>query len=216
MKVILTGATGLVGGESLRQSLVRPDVTQVVSIGRRKSGVSNPKLTELAHEDFLDFRPVAEHFRGADLCIYCLATYSHKVSRSDYETITVGFLSAFIDALAAESPNSAFCFFSSQGTRADGRSWMRALNVKGRAEEVVLNSVFPRRYVFRPGYIHPTQPREKPMFMDTMFAPFFRIFPFIGVEAAELARVMLQTGVSDARETAVLENSDMRTALARP
>lgn len=214
MKIIVTGATGLVGGEALRQSLEWPGVTQVVSLGRRKCGLVDSKLNDLVLENFLDFQPVAEHLRGADLCLYCLATYNYKVSRADYETITVDYLNAFISALSDESPNAAFSYFSAQGAQPNGRSWMHALNVKGRAETVVLNSDFPRRYVFRPGYIHPTRPREKPMLMDMLATPFFRLFPFIGIEAADLARVMIQTGLTSEATNAVLENSDMRAALA--
>ncbi len=216
MKIIVTGATGLVGGEALRQALTWPGVTEVVSLGRRTCGIDDPKLTDVVHDDFSDLRAVADHFCGVDLCVYCLAAYSYRMSRAQYATITVEYLRAFLDVICEISPDAAFSYFSAEGAQLNGRSWMHTLNVKGRAETLVLESPLPRRYVFRPGYINPTSPRENPMLMDMLAAPFFRVLPSIGVESADLARVMIETGLADMRETAVLGNADIRDATAIP
>jgi len=214
MKLVVTGGTGLVGGEVLRQSLQRPEITRVVALGRRRAGLADPRLTELVVEDFLDLDPVAEHLRGVDLCCHCLAAYIHRVGRAAYQTITVGYLDSLIRALEAASPGAAFCMFTTEGSRQDGGSWVRTLNVKGEAEQRLLASRLPRKYILRPGYINPTQPRARPVFYDPLMKPMFRLFPSMGIESADLARVMIETGLSDTRPEAVIENRELR-ALCR-
>jgi uncharacterized protein YbjT (DUF2867 family) len=210
VKVAITGGTGLVGGEVLRQSLRHPVVTNVASLGRRRTGLNDAKLTELVVDDFLDLAPVSEHLRDVDLCCHCLAAYVHRVGRSAYETITVGYLDSLIRALETASPNAALCMFTTEGTRQDGGSWVRTLNVKGEAERHVLASRLPRKYIFRPGYINPTRPRARPVFYDMLMKPVFRLFPSLGIEAADLATAMVEIGLSDTRPRAVLENRDLR------
>jgi uncharacterized protein YbjT (DUF2867 family) len=209
VKLVITGGTGLVGGEVLRQSLRRPGVTSVVSLGRRRTGFSDAKLTELVVDDFLDLAPISEHLRDVNLCCHCLAAYSHRVGRSAYETITVDYLDSLIRALETASPNAAFCMFTTEGTRQDGGSWIRTLNVKGEAERHLLASRLPRKYIFRPGYINPTRPRARPVFYDMLMKPIFRLFPSLGIEAFDLAAAMIEVGLSDKRPQAVLENKDL-------
>jgi len=210
MKVLVTGGTGLVGNAVLRKALEHPDTTRVVSLGRRRTRLDNPKLIEVVAEDFLDLAPVESRLRGVGLCIHCLATYSHRMRREEYEQVTVGYLDALIRSLEKVSPGTAFCYFSAEGARRDGKSWLPALNVKGRAEQRLMEAGFPRKYVFRPAYIYPTQTRRHPVFYDPVMKPVFRLFPALGIESADLARVMLETGLSDPRPEAVLENREMR------
>ena len=73
----------------------------------------------------------------------------------------------------------------------------------------MLDAGFPRKYFFRPAYIHPTRPRAHPVFYDPLMKPVFRLFPSLGIESADLAWVMIQTGLSDPRPVAVLENREM-------
>jgi uncharacterized protein YbjT (DUF2867 family) len=211
MKLVLTGATGLVGGAVLQVALHHPRITSVVSLGRRQTGVIHPKLTELMVEDFLGLAPVAAHLADADLCCHCLAAYIHRVGRAAYQTITVGYLDSLIGVLETASPAAAFCMFTTEGTRQDGKSWIWTMNVKGQAETCLLASRLPRKYIFRPGYIYPTRPRARPVFYDMLMKPVFRLFPAIGIESADLARVMIEVGLSDPRPEAVLGNREIRS-----
>ena len=210
MKVLVTGGTGLVGNAVLRQSLEHPETARVVSLGRRRAALDSPKLTEVIVEDFLDLAPVERHLKGVGLCLYCLAAYSNRMDRAAYERITVGYLDMLIRSLEAASPGAAFCLFSAGGARRDGKSWLNAFNVKGRAEQRLMAARFPRKYIFRPAYIHPTRPRAHPLLYDPIVKPVFRLFPSIGIESADLARVMVETGLNDPRPEAVLENREMR------
>jgi uncharacterized protein YbjT (DUF2867 family) len=210
VKAVVTGGTGLVGGEVLRQCLDHPEIGEVVSLGRNPTGLNSPKLTEVMVADFMDLSPVRGHLLGAGICFHCLAAYANRVGRRAYERITIGYLDALIRALEEVSPEATFCCFSAEGARRDGGSWLPALNVKGRAEKRVLEAGFPRRYFFRPAYICPSRRRAHPVFYDALMRPVFRLIPSLGISSADLARVMIGTGLHDPRPEAVLENRKMR------
>ncbi len=114
------------------------------------------------------------------------------------------------------APKAAFVTFTTEGARQDGRSWIRTLNVKGEAERLVLGSRLPRRYVFRPRYIYPSRPRARPVFYDLVMRPVFRLMPSIGIESADLARAMLETGMNDPRPEAMIENREIREIAGCP
>lgn len=214
-KLLLTGATGLVGGEVLDLALGDARVTGVLAIGRRATGRAHPKLSERVLADFAEVGALGAGLRGVGLTVHCLAAYNHRVGRTEYERITVGYLDALIRTLEAASPEAAFCLFSSGGAARSGRSPVAALNAKGRAEKRLMAAAFPRRYVFRPGYIRPGRPRPRPLFYDPLVAPIFRLFPWFGVDSADLARAMLETGLEDPRPAAVFENGDIRRLAGR-
>ncbi len=216
VKLVLTGATGLVGGEVLRQALAYPGVAQVISLGRHPAGVADPKLVEVQVTDFEELGSAEAHLAGAGLCCYCLAAYSYRTGRAEYRRITVDYLANLLSVLERVAPKAAFVTFTTEGARPDGRSWIRTLNVKGEAERLVLGSRLPRRYVFRPGYIYPSRPRARPVFYDLVMQPVFRLMPSIGIESADLARAMLETGMNDPRPEAVIENREIREIAGCP
>ncbi|HSF93866.1 MAG TPA: hypothetical protein VLA52_02485 [Thermohalobaculum sp.] len=215
MRALLTGATGLVGDAVLRRCLDDSRISAVVSLGRRRTGLDHPKLTEIEVADFADLSPQRAHLGGVGVCFHCLAAYRNRVGGAAYERVTVAYLAALLAVLKAESAQATFCYFGAEGTRRDGKSWVPALNVKGRAERMVIEAGFPRRYFFRPAYICPSRPRAHPVFYDPVMKPLFRLFPWLGISSADLARAMVETALTDPRAEAVLENREMRGMAAR-
>lgn len=212
--VLLTGATGLVGGSVLRSLLAADDVQRIVSLGRRPTGFVDTKLKEVSIADFADTSALTPHLEGIDAVFHCLSTYSSMVTRSEYETITLTYLQALLDAAAKSAPQSTFCLFSAAGARPDGGGLSFALRTKGGAENLLFASTLPRKYAFRPAYIAPSHPREKPKFSDTLMTPIFRLLPAIGIISHDLAEVMLYAARHEARSEAVFENGEMRRMLA--
>src|SRR4051812_18387139 len=88
MKVILFGATGMVGQGVLRECLLAPDVERVLTVGRRATGQSHEKLQELVHKDLLDFSSVEEALTGYDACFFCLGISSAGMTEEDYRRVT--------------------------------------------------------------------------------------------------------------------------------
>ncbi len=148
MKVILFGATGMVGQGALREALAAPDVERVLVVGRTALGKTDPKLRELVHADFSDFTPVAAELTGYDACLFCLGVSSAGLTEAEYTRITYELTLAAARVLAAQNPAMTFIYISGAGTRSDERGGMWA-RVKGRTENALLALPFKAAYMFR-------------------------------------------------------------------
>ena len=73
-RVVIVGASGMVGGYALRSALENGAVLSVTSIGRKKLGISHPKLTEVLHPDFADCSALAETLARQDAAVFALRT----------------------------------------------------------------------------------------------------------------------------------------------
>src|SRR5882672_10845969 len=185
----------MVGGYALRYALDDAAVRSVTSIGRRKLGVSHPKLNEVLHQDFLDCSALAEALSEQDAAVFCLGTYTGSVSDAELRTITAGYTIEFARVLGTSSPTAAFSFLSGSGADPTGRSRMAFARYKGEAEKALLASGFPCVYIFRPAYIYPVQPRKEPNLSYRLLRaiyPVFRVlFPNQVIRADDLARAMV-------------------------
>jgi uncharacterized protein YbjT (DUF2867 family) len=197
--VLLTGGTGMVGGEALKACLANIEVGKVTSLVRRASGVSHEKLNEVLNEDFLDYADQKKHFEGVDLALFCLAVYQGKVSKKEYSEITVDYTDAFARTLKKESPEAVFCLFSASGADSTEKSRMQFARDKGAAENRVFAAGFPRAHAFRPGYIYPVVKRREPNFayrITRRLYPLMKaIFPGSVVTSEHLAKAMLSIGL---------------------
>jgi uncharacterized protein YbjT (DUF2867 family) len=153
MKVVIFGATGMVGQGVLRESLLASDVEQVLAVVRKPTGVRHPKLREVELADFADLTPIVEQLAGYDACFYCLGVSSVGLDEAAYTRVSYDYPIAAARVLAKLNPDLTFVYVSGAGTNPDGRAmWAR---VKGRTEQAVLE-MFPNGYAFRPGFIQPT------------------------------------------------------------
>src|SRR5580692_7170541 len=193
-RLVIVGATGMVGGYALRYALENSAVGGVTSIGRRKVGISHPKLKEVSHPDFADCSALADTLAGQDAAIFCLGTYTGAVSDAELRTITVGYTVEFARVLRSSSPGAAFSFLSGNGADPTGRSRIAFARYKGQAENALLAMAFPHVYIFRPAYIYPVEPQKEPNFSYGLLRaiyPIFRvIFPNLVISADDLGRVM--------------------------
>ncbi|MFC1608338.1 hypothetical protein ACFL47_10250 [Candidatus Latescibacterota bacterium] len=214
INVIIIGSTGMIGSLVQEMCLSRDDVSSVTSITRRNTGVSHPKLTEIIHDNFLDFSGVGEHFKNQDVCFYCLGVYTGAVSKDEFRTITVDFTSAFSEMLRKQSVATSFCFLSGQGADQTEKSRVMFARDKGAAENMLLGLDFENTFIFRPGYIYPSTPRKEPNFSYKLtrwlYKPILsRIYPNIGISSADFARAMVETGFHGGEKT-ICENKDIR------
>ncbi len=121
-RIVIVGATGMVGGYALRYALENPAVGSVTSIGRRKLGILHPKLKEVLHQDFADCSALADVLSGQDAAAFCLGTYTGTVPDAELRTITVGYTVEFARVLHLSSPDAAFSFLSGNGADPTGKS----------------------------------------------------------------------------------------------
>jgi uncharacterized protein YbjT (DUF2867 family) len=215
-RLVIVGATGMVGGYALRCALDHPAVGRVTAIGRRNLGISHPKLDEVLHRDFADCSALAGTLSGQDAAIFCLGTYTGSVSDAELRKVTVDYTVEFARVLHSSSPDVAFSFLSGNGADPTGRSRMAFARYKGEAETTLLAAGFPRVYIFRPAYIYPVEPRREPNLSYRMLRaiyPVFRmLFPNQVIPADELGRAMVDVAVRGRaeREARIFENRDIR------
>jgi uncharacterized protein YbjT (DUF2867 family) len=146
MKVLLFGSTGMVGQGVLRECLLDPDVTEVISVVRKATGQKEEKVREIVHANFEDFSDLKV---DANACFWCLGVTSAGMNEADYTRITRDFTLAAAKAFA--QPTMTFVFVS--GTGADGTAmWAR---IKRSTEDALRDMPFKDLYVFRPGMIQP-------------------------------------------------------------
>jgi uncharacterized protein YbjT (DUF2867 family) len=155
MRVILTGATGMVGLGVLRECLLDQTVTEVLSIARSSVQQQNPKLRELLLPDLANLSGHESQLANFDACFFCAGVSSAGMSEENYIRLTYDLTLSFARTLAPLNPQMTFVYVSGAGTDSTekGRSmWAR---VKGRTENALLRLPFKAAYMFRPGFIQP-------------------------------------------------------------
>jgi uncharacterized protein YbjT (DUF2867 family) len=152
MRVVLFGATGMVGHGVLTALLEDPGVTGVTAVLRRPTGRSRPKLREVVHQDFRDLRGLDATFASAHATVFCLGVPSTGLSEREYTRITQDFAVAAATVALRANPTSLFVYVSAN--RADPTSKTMWIRVKGRAEEAIA-AAHPGAYFLRPGLIRP-------------------------------------------------------------
>jgi uncharacterized protein YbjT (DUF2867 family) len=218
-RLVIVGASGMVGGYALRYALEHPIVERVTSVGRRNLGISHSKLTEVLHRDFADCSALAETLSGQDAAIFCLGTYTGAVSDAGLRRITLDYTIEFARVLRDSSPNAVFTFLSGNGADPTGRSRVPFARYKGAAEKALLSAGFPRVYIFRPGYIYPVEPRKEPTFgyrlLRALYPAFRVVFPGLVIRSDDLACAMVDVSVRELGERAslVFENRDILALL---
>ena len=155
MKIILLGASGMVGQGVLIECLRDPRVERVLALGRSASGRRDAKLQDLLHADLYDLSAIEDQLRAYDACFYCLGVSSVGMGETEYTRITYDMTLAVANVLAKLNPGMTFIYVSGASTDSSeqGRSmWAR---VKGRTENALLRLPFKAVYLFRPGGIQP-------------------------------------------------------------
>ncbi|TQS45729.1 epimerase [Cryptosporangium phraense] len=208
MKVILFGATGMVGQGVLRECLLAPDVTSVLAVGRTALGSGDPKLREIVQPDVSAL--TAEQVGGYDACFFCLGVSSVGMSEADYRRITYDLT---LSVARLMPPGMTFTYVSGQGTDASGRSmWAK---VKGRTEADLLALPLDA-YMFRPGFIRPMHGEgpKTPVYRwayrvtGPLTTLLVRFAPRYATTTEKLGRAMLEV-TRTKPEQHVLENPDI-------
>jgi uncharacterized protein YbjT (DUF2867 family) len=216
MKVIVVGATGMVGQGVLRECLRDPGVERVLVVGRRPLGQSAPKLVERIVPDLTDLTAIESDLAGLDACFFCLGVTSVGMTEEAYRKVTLDITAAFAKALARQSPGLTFVFVSGRGTDSTEKGKVMWARVKGAAENVVLGAGFKAAYMFRPGVIQPLhgiQSRTTAYrILYALFSPLFMLLKLLAPRSITttegVGRAMLEAARRGAPKT-FLENPDI-------
>jgi uncharacterized protein YbjT (DUF2867 family) len=155
MKVILFGATGMVGQGCLRECLIDPEVETVLAVGRSPTGVQHAKLREIVHDNFLDFSAIESQLAGYDACFFCLGVSSVGMSEERYRHLTYDLTLAAATPLAKLNPGMVFVYVTGQGTDSTEQGRLMWARIKGKTENDLLKLPFKAAYMFRPAGIQP-------------------------------------------------------------
>jgi len=216
MKVLLFGATGMIGQGVLRECLLDPRVTEVLVIGRGPCGQVNPKLRELIHSDFFDYSAIEGELTGLDACCFCLGVTSAGLDESAYSRMTHDLTLAAATVLARLNPAMTFCYISGAGADSSEQGRIMWARVKGRIENALLRLPFKAVHVFRPGAIQPLHGiRSRTALYRALYAilgPFLPLLKALSPDSLttteQLGKAMLQAGLVGAPK-AILEMPDI-------
>ncbi|NRD62412.1 hypothetical protein HRD49_11705 [Corallococcus exiguus] len=215
MKVIIFGATGMVGAGALREALSAPEVEAVLSIGRQPCGVEHPKLRELLLPDLFEFAAIEDQLVGYDACIWAIGISSMGLDEAAYARLTEELTLVWARALLRLNPDFSFCYCSAGG--AGGSSmWAR---VRQRVEGALKSMPFRHAGAVRPGFIRAgpgirSRTRAYQVGVVLMkplnpIIPFFiRVFPFLFTTSEILGRAMLRV-VEGKADRFILESADI-------
>jgi len=154
-KVIITGATGMIGKGVLLECLDHDAISEVLVIGRNPVGIIHPKLKELIHNDFTDFSPVQVSLSGYDACFFCLGISAVGLKEEEYKKITHQFTLSLARTLLTLNPQTTFIYISGEGTDSTEKGRAMWARVKGKTENDLLLLGFSQAFMFRPGFIIP-------------------------------------------------------------
>ena len=216
MPVILFGASGMVGQGVLRECLLDPEVTSVLSIVRSSTGQQHPKLREIVHKDFFNFSSIESELSGLDACFFCLGISSAGMSEEEYRRVTYDIALAAAQTLAKLNPNMTMVFISGAGTDSSERGRVMWARVKGQTENALLRLPFKAAYMFRPGVIVPLHGIKSrtllyriPYLILAPILPLLkRLFPKYVTTTEKLGRAML-TAAKRGAPKKVLESADI-------
>jgi len=156
LRVIITGATGMVGEGVMLECVEHPAIAQVLLVSRKPYGAKHPKLKECIVPDFLDLDGVASQLTGYDACFYCAGVSSTGMSESEYSHITYDITIHFAQTLAGLNPEMIFDYVSGSLTDSSEKGRVMWARVKGKTENTLMKCGFRRVYNFRPGFMKPT------------------------------------------------------------
>ena len=192
MKILIFGATGMLGQGVLRECLLDSDVQVVVTIGRTATGAQNPKLREIAHRDMESYSDIEQQLAGFDACFFCLGVTSSGMKEADYTRFTYNFTLAAAETLSRVNPGMTFIYVSGSGTDSSEKGRAMWARVKGRTENALLRLPLSA-YMFRPGFIQPLDGIKSK-------TPSYRIFYNVLAPLMPLLRWALPSQILTTRE----------------
>lgn len=211
-KIILTGATGMVGEGVLLECLDHPQITEVLSVSRKPCGRSHPKLKEYIVPDFLALQDDDKMLKGYDACFFCAGVTSVGKIEADYTVLTYDTTVHFAAVLATQNPRMTFVYVSGAGTDSSEKGRVMWARVKGKTENDLMKLPFKKVHNFRPAVMKLTPGQKNALPLYKYFA---WLFPVLKVLTPNSVSTLKQVGsamintLTIGRDKPILEVSDI-------
>ncbi|SDH47588.1 NAD-dependent epimerase/dehydratase family protein [Mucilaginibacter gossypii] len=213
IKVIITGATGMVGEGVLLECLAHPHIEKVLMVNRKSFDLKHPKLNELLVADFFHLDQVTDKFDGYDACFYCAGISAVGLTEKAYHHITYDTTLHFAETLVNVNPAIVFGHISGHGTDSSEKGKIMWARIKGKTENALMRLPFRHVYNFRPGMMKPTKGQRniKPVFkfMASIYPLTSFLFPNISSTLKEVGLAMINS-VLKGYPKQVLEVKDIK------
>ena len=211
MRIILTGATGMVGEGVLFECIQNPDVQEILMVNRKHDPIESPKLKELIIPNFMKLEDYQQELKGYDACFYCAGISSIGMDEKKYTAITYDTTIHFASQLAQLNPNMVFTFVSgaqTDSTESGKTMWAR---VKGKTENDLLKLPLKSAYNFRPGFMKPFKGQKNvKSILKIVIAVFPYLFPKKSLTMEQVGKAMINV-VKQGYSKAILEIEDIKT-----
>jgi uncharacterized protein YbjT (DUF2867 family) len=221
VRVLLFGASGMVGQGVLRECLASPEVAEVLCVGRRKLDVAHPKLRQVVQADVTDLSSIRDELGSFAACFFPLGVSSAGMEEDEYRRLTYDLTMAIASQLALANPRMTFVYVSGAGTDSSGKGRSMWARVKGKTENDLL-ALFPNAYMFRPGLIRPMDGivSRTPMYrrLYVVLSPFVALVSKVAPDSMNTTRTVGQAMLSVARHgfpKKVLAPKDINAAARR-
>ncbi len=199
IKAIITGATGMVGEGVLHECLAHDAVEEVLVVGRKTCGVTDPKLKEIIIRDFHDLSALEKRLRGYNACFFCLGASSIGMSEEEYYKLTYTLTMNFAGALSKTNRDMTFCYVSGLGTDSTEKGKFAWARIKGKTENDLMKLPSIKTYAFRPGFMQPTKGLTHAHGFYKLFTPLYplwrALFPNYVSTLKELGLAMINAAI---------------------
>ncbi|MCQ0112775.1 NAD-dependent epimerase/dehydratase family protein [Zhouia amylolytica] len=204
-KVIITGATGMLGKAVLQECLEHPQIDKILIINRNPLGLNHPKLEEIILKDFTNIQSAEEQLNGYDACFFCMGISAVGMDEEKYTKVTYTTTKGFADTLYRINPNMVFNYISGAGTDTTEKGKVMWARVKGKTENYILQKGFKKAYMFRPGIIIPEKgTKSRTGWLNTTYTIISPFFPLL----KKLSSVTTSTNIGLAMINSLFFNID--------
>lgn len=204
MRIIVTGATGLVGAEVLRQAILNPEVTSITALTRKAPTVVHDKIKVVLHQDFENYSGLESLLNEHDAVVWALGISQSQVSKPQYVKITYDFTLAMAYFIKIHKPEMKFLFVSGEGADTTEKSRAIFAKIKGKTENALRHIELEHLYIVRPGGIKPIHPNPNTAFFNKLMIPLFPVFelffPNMVISSVQLAKAILKLLQSSSNE----------------